>query len=697
MYIVLYKNDPNSTFTAPATTPSVSNYLQIHEGSRGSLWKCQRFQNNIGTGAWYLTQDDPGIPVNACPTSPPLGACTIGNICGDTDPFFGQVWYYCLQAQPTYTYYWGLDTPGLPFLTFGGIIKDVSENITRRAYDLDTSNFEGLSDDSLDEPLIFVLKENDDTYVYSGYVNSWSQDNKVVKFKGVDFKSIFDSEIELDFYADSASVNLQVTTIFTKVFEQFSSHPEINYDIPTITTDTTYIANLLGQVFPVRALHFLKVYLATFGLLIATTFNEGTKEIDVTIKNNPEAATIRLDDFAHTSSKTDTKTNKCVATIKLNQTEEDQNIYTWLKSTQQYYDSMESSMKSEQSGFVIDSNQFIVLGSGWTDYLLSNISGDYFLDIRITNDTLQKIKGWSSTGTPRYWFWVPENEQFIFSSRVSRQDGTHSRVGVGILSTMSDVLFETARHPGNPSAGKDVYLQDHSYTNFGQGWFEGYINNISLPTSTWIRIRIALKGNVSTAFIQSILAKTIIANPLVVGSKDDLKVDFNFDIYDQNWYLRPKIDLTETELPYGYAVKTTDGTRTRYWQLGQVPRQPRPVPKRYYYLGKDNEIYEEKINPANQIFPIKQKIVAEEFLYKAQFNAVFELVNSRYNENIIIIDNKMVNPLELASLELNAMITVYDRQNSVAILPVSEIEIRKGSKSVKLGFKKTFITEVIKG
>ena len=149
--------------------------------------------------------------------------------------------------------------------------------------------------------------------------------------------------------------------------------------------------------------------------------------------------------------------------------------------------------------------------------------------------------------------------------------------------------------------------------------------------------------------------------------------------------------------PYGYAVRTYDGTTYYYWQVGQVPRKPRPVPSRNYYLGKDNEIYEENITSENQIFPVQQKIIEEEFLYKAQFNAVYELVNSRFNRNIIVLDNKNVNPLELSALGLNAQITVYDKMNNIAILPVSEIEIRNGSKRVKLGFKKILLTEVLKG
>jgi|GEM_PF-3455162 len=695
MYISLYKNNPDTIFAQPVTAPSLTNYLQIVEGGKGSLWKCLRYQNNIGQGSWYMSDQDPGL-VPTCQPDPPVGTCTIGNVCAGYDDIFGYVWFYCEQAAATYTYYWLLYTPGFPDLIFAGNLTDVTENLTRRVYDLDTSNYEGLSDDLLDEPLIFVLKEEDDSIIYSGYVNSWSQDGKFCQFKGIDFKKIFDTEIKLDFYADMASVNLQVSTILNKVFDEFDSNqPPLSFTVPSITTDTAYISNLLGQVFTTNALKFLKVYLATFGLFISPMFNEVTKEIDVSITSNAETATIRLDDFLFESQKTDTKTNKCIATIKVNEETENQNLYRWLPSNQEYYDSKPADMKSTQSGFTIDANKFIVLTS--SDAVINNISGNYYLEIRINNTNLQKIAAWSGAGTPIYWFWIPYSDYFIFTSRVNREPNTISRVGVGILNPLSDVLFETAKYPGNPAGGKDQYLKEHTYTDFGQGWFEGYINNITLPTATYIRIRIALKSNPPVGFLESIVTKTIIASPEVIGSKDDFKTYTNLSIQNQTWYLRPIVQIPQDgSMPYGYAVKTTDGYVTRYWQLGQVPREIKPLPEKAYYLGKDNEIYEEYIAPANQIFPIQQRIIAEDFFYKAQFNAIYELVNSRFNENIIILDNAVLNPLEIEPLGLLAMVTVYDKMNHTAILPVSEIEFKKGQKRVKLGFKKKLFTEVIK-
>ena len=79
---------------------------------------------------------------------------------------------------------------------------------------------------------------------------------------------------------------------------------------------------------------------------------------------------------------------------------------------------------------------------------------------------------------------------------------------------------------------------------------------------------------------------------------------------------------------------------------------------------------------------------------KAQFNAVWELVNSRYNENIIL-DNAN-SPIDLTDYGLYDMITVYDSNGDYKVLPVSEIRWSNKSYSVKLGFKKEKFTDIIK-
>ncbi len=676
MYIALYKNDPTTVFTQPAATPNLSNYLQIVEGSNRSLWQCTR----TGTAAYWAEVPNPGGVVFACSECPPTSPAPPYTQCTCTIAYQR----YYRYIPDSYVYSWTKVQDGYPNIIFGGIIKEVKEDIIKRVYDKDTSKFEGLADEILDEPLIFVFKKDDGTVVYSGYVNSWSQDDKVCSFKGLDFKTILDTEIRLDFYADWVGVNLQVSTILEKVFDSFDANqPEVIFDVPTVTTDTTYIANLLGQVFNTNALQFIKVYLVTAGLFLACGFNEITKKIEIDVVSTDQESTIHLDDFVHESSLTDTKTNKCIATIKLPQeSKKDFSDTTYLKSSQEYYNSLPADRKTTDDGKDGDETGFI----RFSTYQFQNSwpnqnAGRYYYQSEANVQTI--LGSWAK----KFLLHIPYHPNIDFNKSFIRENGSGS------------AYFNNTREANATTP----IISAHTYTEFGQGWFEVELKGTYPVPYAYFEVRLVLKNvaNASSELGSAFL--TEIANKIIFAPTTSLET-VEVYVYGkttqlQEWYMspvNPTQEFGETP-PYGYAVRTYDGSTYYYWQVGQVPREPKPVPARNYYLGKDNEIYEEFISPANQIFPVQQKIIEEEFFYKAQFNAVYELVNSRFNRNIIVLDNKNVNPLELSSLGLNAKITVYDKMNNVAILPVSEIEIRNGSKRVKLGFKKILLTEVLKG
>jgi len=693
MYLTLYKNNPNTIFTPPAATPSLSNYNTTAEGSRGSIWKCLRYQDNVGDGEWVGSQQNPGGILPTCSTSPPVGTCTIGEKCIDIDPILGTIYYTCEQEAPTYTYYWDLLVDGMPEIIYGGIIRNAKEDITRRVYDKDTSKFEGLSDELLDEPLVFVAKEDDDTYIYSGYVNSWSQNDKLVTFKGIDFKSIFDTEIKLDFYADMISVNLQVTTILNKVFNNFSNnHPGLNFTIPTITTDTAYISNLLGQVFTTNALKFLKVYLVTFGLFIIPVFNEITKEIDVSIETNNQSETIRLDDFVFESTKTDTKINKCIATIADKQEEEYTEEIVWLRSNAAYYNSLPADKKMTGAGKndnFSSSDFFNPTSSHNIGSLMIGIKQYDVLNIYLTSTAKTLL-----SNEEKAILFIPYHDYFDFKKSFMSFD------------YISTGQYYTARLDTN-SVPSEYIKMNHlgdkvPFTDFGQGWIALDVTKLYTDKGfpDYISFGIVIKEDITTTQINGMadvykdsfkLAKEKLQDEVEIYLFDTPKVE-------HPWYMKPTDKPTyEGDVPpFGFGYRSYDGTNYYYWQIGQVPREPKNIPEKAFYLGKDNQVYEEYIAPANQIYPVQTKIYAEEFFYKAQFNAIYELVNNRFNENIIIIDNKVLNPIELANLGLNAQIIVFDKMNNIATLPISEIQIKNGEKKVKLGFKKTRFTEVIK-
>ena len=577
---------------------------------------------------------------------------------------------------------------------FKVLMNNVKYSVTQRTFDKDTSQFEGVCEMPIEDPFIFVLKDEDGNYMYSGYIEAWNQKGNYAKFKGVDFKSIFDTEIQLDFYTEQPEVNLRWHYILNQIFLQFAWYnPRIYFYLPDINPDTTMISNLWGSKITINVLKLLKTYLGYYGYRINSVFNEVTKKIEISIIKNTATSKLLIEDFEFEGTKTSGTINHAVALLKDPRTYEDEALSQWIPSTEQYFFNKNENDRETAPGFMIDNNNFIVLGSTWSDYVLSSFSGDHYLEIRLTEAILNKIVAWTESGKPTYWFWIPQDDLFMLDVKVPFSENYKSRIGIGVLNPISDVLLKTARYPENVNGGKDLYLQDHSYTDFGQGWFEGYF----APTSSYIRIRISLKSAPPPGFAAKILSKVIIANPNVVRDKNDFFTYTNQSIENHSWYLRPLLNLeSEDGIPYGHAVKTTDGIITKFWQLGRVTRQPKIMPMRDYYLGANNEVYEKNISELYKMYPVKTKIFEDEFFHQAQFNAVSELVNSRFNENVDITDDGIINPMTLAQLGLYAQIDVTDKNGVTRKMPISEIQRNNKEIKVKLGFKKTLFTEIIK-
>lgn len=155
--------------------------------------------------------------------------------------------------------------------------------------------------------------------------------------------------------------------------------------------------------------------------------------------------------------------------------------------------------------------------------------------------------------------------------------------------------------------------------------------------------------------------------------------------------------------PIRYIKMDTRETLYNYYKMGDQSFAQRPdLPERVYLLGLDNEIYDSygSIEESNRIYPIVTKIFESTYLAEAQINAVYELVNNRYVENIILDDEMGATPIDLRNYELYHKFRVMDKENEQKTLPITEKitthENGKTSIKVKLGFKKTLLTEVIK-
>lgn len=158
-------------------------------------------------------------------------------------------------------------------------------------------------------------------------------------------------------------------------------------------------------------------------------------------------------------------------------------------------------------------------------------------------------------------------------------------------------------------------------------------------------------------------------------------------------------DVQETDAS-GNPVYNDDGTPK------MLPKyQPRPttIATRYYYRDKDNNIVQADAagNIDGRLYPVKQKWFESEYLADAQFNAVYELANSRYVDNIIIDNNITVDPLDFAVYPLYTKVDLYYDGKLYKTLPISEkitkLDASGQSTKIKLGFKKILLTEIIKG
>jgi len=152
---------------------------------------------------------------------------------------------------------------------------------------------------------------------------------------------------------------------------------------------------------------------------------------------------------------------------------------------------------------------------------------------------------------------------------------------------------------------------------------------------------------------------------------------------------------------YATFIKAQSAGEATYHKITGVDYRARPnMPEKIYTLGNDNEIYDGYAPSDKRIYPIISKVHEAQYLSEAQINAVSTLVNSRYIENIIITETNQINPIDLGGLDLNTMVRVYDQAGDYKDIPISEktrtVKQNESTFKIKLGFKKTLLTEIIK-
>lgn len=194
---------------------------------------------------------------------------------------------------------------------------------TLRTYDKDNFSAEGISSDDVNNGKIAILNDELGNYEYACFVDGITPDKDKQKLKGLDFKSLWDTEILLD-YTAAGSFDGRLSKIFEKIKTLVFDDPDIFVQkipvtviIPTDNTNTTQIFGSLQDTYKItNAYTFLKAYLKYYEYVIESHFDFETGKIIFEFVKHNNAVNIGLSDFIYELTTTTSATNKTVATIK---------------------------------------------------------------------------------------------------------------------------------------------------------------------------------------------------------------------------------------------------------------------------------------------------------------------------------------------------------------------------------------------
>lgn len=209
-------------------------------------------------------------------------------------------------------------------------ISGISYDLTRRVYDFDTFTASGVCDEDINNGLIAILNDDYGNYIYACFIDSIKIDGNKTTIKGLDFRTIFDSEILLD-YTSTGSFAPELYSIFYEVVDKVfrleaSRRIDYKFDITDSYGDNPKTYELLGdydgQYIIVNAYKFLKAYLKYYEFNIETRFDIIDNYILFNFVRNTQVVEIDLTDFIHELTTTSQTTNMAIATIRFTPTEE---------------------------------------------------------------------------------------------------------------------------------------------------------------------------------------------------------------------------------------------------------------------------------------------------------------------------------------------------------------------------------------
>lgn len=224
-------------------------------------------------------------------------------------------------------------------------VDNTTHDLTVRVYDNDSFTAEGVCDVDVNDAKIAVVNDNAGNYRYACFADSVKPENKKRTIKGLDFKTLWDTEILLD-YTPEGSFDGRLSAIFNKIKALVFNSADatvgkipVEVIIPTDNTDTTEVyGSYQGTYQLVNAYKFLKCYLKYYEYNIATRYDVAAGKIIFEFVRCTTVVSINLSDFIHELTTTSAATNKAVATIKYDvetpETDADGNIiYTNVQET----------------------------------------------------------------------------------------------------------------------------------------------------------------------------------------------------------------------------------------------------------------------------------------------------------------------------------------------------------------------------
>lgn len=575
-------------------------------------------------------------------------------------------------------------------------VQNVDYTLTRKIYDKDTINISGTLKKAILNPFLFVLKDESDKYIYSAYINNWKYDSEknTVEFSGLDYKSIFDNDVYFKY--SSTTLDNAFQTVVTTCLDAYNDTlPAINLTIPENLTDTTEVANLYGQEFNTNARNFLKPYFDKYKYFLDIKFNESTLALNVEVAINTNTAEINLEDFDFTSTQSQPKINQALVTVsQANENNTDSGL-VWKPTTQAYYNN--ASVKYTLPGFQGFANYKLcfvggsrVYPSSSFDYLYAQTSTDFATFVN-SNDR-------------QFYIYLPKTVGYdypetFFTASFGNLYGVYGGIPVGSrnfkLQIKQNIYFDST---GTSKLGSIEPLENVTYKDFGDGWY--FIDASNFTTFNFLALSIVFKeSQIGTpqADLDKFLDKIIACNEAQYNIMSSYGFQPQTQINGVGSFLYP---LSFPPNPNPNNVCRTQDNLTllyKYWQLTTMP-QNYSKPKIKYYLGLDNEIYQDSIPPEKKRYPEITKTFSGDTLVESQLEALYNLASERYITTIIINDSDKLNPIIINNLGLYSFVKCYNINGDDLTLPISEITYTNGKEvSVKLGFKKLKLTDIIRG